>query len=596
MTQSHDPTRDPNTSAAVSGEAGDASPVDPDQTRIQPAFGESLPRSSQAAAEARYTTTTTYKQVGRYQIMERIGKGAMASVYKAYDPSIDRTLAIKFLHQDLCVEEEHRIRFLREAKAAGGLSHPNIVTIYDVGEIEGRPYIAMELLDGVTLSEVMKPGVGLPSRDVAIVALQLARALDYAHSKGIFHRDIKPSNLMQLKGGNTIKVTDFGIAHVAGGDHQQTQVGTVLGTPHYMSPEQAMGEAVDGRSDLFSAGVVIYQLLTGRVPFEAASLVTLAHKIAKEQPTPISKLRGDAAPALRRIAERCLMKDPAKRFQSGDELASALSKVVQDLNEETQTAGQPRIIPLRIKWALSMGLVVALTMALTATIVIQRQYAAMMGQVIDYGASLANFLATENAEPTLLKEWVAIDVSVKDILETQSFHEITVVDRDGIVRVSNKQELVEKSYVGPSGATELARRKDGVVVTRYEAPDGNSIIEFKAPITFKRNEERVQVGSVHLGIPERPLSSVARLSMLYMVFLILVTLAAVVVATYLMADRYFKQIRLLVESMAEIRKGRYDYRIAEQRKDEFGQLYRAFDDMAEALQKRTEPEQPGKTG
>jgi len=594
MTQPYDSARDSSTPATASNDAGDGTSVDPDQTRIRPAFGDSLPRSAQPDPDARYGNSTTFQQAGRYQILERIGKGAMATVYKAYDPSIDRTLAIKFLHQDLCVEEEQRSRFLREAKAAGGLAHPNIVTIYDVGEIEGRPYIAMELLDGMTLSEVINPSAGLAPREVAVIALQLAKALDYAHSKGIFHRDIKPSNIMRLKGGDTVKVTDFGIAHVDGGDHQQTRVGTVLGTPHYMSPEQAMGEKVDGRSDLFSVGVVMYQLLTRQVPFEAASLVTLAYKIAKEEPTSIAKLRRDVPPALRRIIERCLKKDPEKRFQSGQELAAALGKVVQELDSDTGSVDKPRIIPLRIKWALTMGLVVALTMAVTATIIIQRQYAAMMGQVIDYGASLANFLAAENAEPALLKEWVAIDVAVRDIMERQNFHEITVVDRDGTVRVSNKQELVGKPYAMPPGVTELARRTDGVVATHYQAPDGNIVIDFEAPINFKRNEEHVQVGRVHLGVLERPLSKIARLSMVSMVFLILVTLAAVVVATYFMADRYFKQIRLLVESMAEIRKGRYDYRIAEQRKDEFGQLYRAFDDMAEALQKRTEPEQPDK--
>ena len=591
MTQRHESTRDSSKLAAASDEEA---PVDLDQTRILPVFSDSLPSSPLAQSDAQYLTTTTFRQVGRYQILERLGKGAMATVYKAYDPGIDRTLAIKFLNPDLCVEEEQRTRFLREAKAAGGLAHSNIVTIYDVGEIDGRPYIAMELLDGETLSEAIKPGAGLPDRDVTIIASQLARALDYAHSKGIFHRDIKPSNIIRLKGSDTVKVTDFGIAHLGGGDHQQTRAGTVLGTPHYMSPEQAMGEKVDGRSDLFSVGVVMYQLLTGRVPFEAASLVTLANMIAKEQPTPIAKLRGDTAPALRRIVERCLKKEPAKRFQTGQELDVALAKVIQDLDEESSATGRPRAIPLRIKWALSMGVVVALTMALTATIIIQRQYSAMMGQVIDYGASLANFLAAENAEPTLLKEWVAIDVAVRDIMERQNFHEITVIDRDGIVRVSNKQELVGKPDAPKSGVTELARRKDGVVATHYQAPDGNIIIDFEAPITFKRNAERVQVGRVHLGILERPLSKIARLSMLSMLFLILVTLAAVVIATYLMADRYFKQIRLLEESMAEVKKGRYDYRIAEQRKDEFGQLYRAFDEMAEALQKRAEPEQPNR--
>jgi eukaryotic-like serine/threonine-protein kinase len=251
------------------------------------------------------------------------------------------------------------------------------------------------------------------------------------------------------------------------------------------------------------------------------------------------------------------------------------------------------MIPLRIKWALSMGLVVALTMALTATVIINRQSAALMGQVIEYGASLANFLAAETAESTVLKEWVAIDVSIQDIMATQSFREITVLDRGGNVQVSSIPEAVGKPYQTPAGAEEVAKREDGVVVRRYQTAAGEKIIDFEAPITFRRNNQRVEVGRVHLGIPERPLTRVARLSVLSMVFLILVTLAAVVIATYLMANRYAKQIRLLVSSLAEIGKGRYDYRIAEQRRDEFGQVFGAFDQMAEALQKRAEPEKQG---
>ncbi|HTS55074.1 MAG TPA: serine/threonine-protein kinase, partial [Burkholderiales bacterium] len=307
--------------------------ADADRTRIVPAFGDSLPKAVYSTGDE--GAQTAFQQVGRYQILERIGRGAMATVFKAYDPEINRTLALKFLQPDLCVEDEHRSRFLREAKAAGGLSHPNIVTVFDVGEIQGRPYIAMELLDGTPLSELMRPGAGMPIRDVVEIGIQLARALDYAHNKGIFHRDIKPSNIMRLRDGNTIKVTDFGIARIDGGeDTQHTRVGTVLGTPQYMSPEQAMGEKVDGRSDLFSTGVVLYQLLAGQAPFEATSIVTLAHRIAKEDPKSIEKLRGDVPPALRRVIERCLKKQPDKRFQTGRELAVALAKVIRDINEE----------------------------------------------------------------------------------------------------------------------------------------------------------------------------------------------------------------------------------------------------------------------
>jgi len=556
---------------------------DADRTRIVQAFGDSLPKG--ASDDASEGTQPGFQQVGRYQILERIGRGAMATVYKAYDPEINRTLALKFLQPDLCVDEEHRSRFLREAKAAGGLSHPNIVTVFDVGEIQGRPYIAMELLDGTPLSEIMRPGAGMPIRDVVEIGIQLARALDYAHSKGIFHRDIKPSNIMRLKDGNTIKVTDFGIARIDGGeDTQHTRVGTVLGTPQYMSPEQAMGEKVDGRSDLFSVGVVLYQLLAGQAPFEATSIVTLAHRIAKVDPTPIEKQRRDTPPALRRVVERCLKKQPEKRFQNGRELATALAKFIREINEEADSQGRPRIVPLRVKWTIMMALVVAATMALTATVVIQRQYAAMMGQMVDYGASLAKFLAAENAVPALAGEWVAIDVSVQEILRTQDFHGITIVDRKGTVQVSNDASLVGQPYRAPLGTKPAASRANGVDVQTYVTPSGQAVLDFEAPITFQSKE----VGRVHLGILEHPLSKVARLSSFMMTLLVLITVAAVVIATYLIADKYSKPIKLLTESMGEIGKGRYDYRIAEQRKDEFGELYRAFDNMAQAVQKSAE--------
>ena len=200
------------------------------------------------------------ERLGRYQIREIIGEGAMACVYKAFDPEINRALAIKLLKAQLRLDGEYRNRFLREAKGAGVLSHPNIVTVFDVGEDQGHPYIAMELVEGQTLAEELKDKRALTTKDIVEIGIQLTRALDYAHKKGIIHRDVKPGNIMRLTDTNTIKVADFGICRIDGSEAtdatQQTQIGNVLGTPHYMSPEQVVGEKVDSRSDLFSAGVV----------------------------------------------------------------------------------------------------------------------------------------------------------------------------------------------------------------------------------------------------------------------------------------------------------------------------------------------------
>ncbi|MEY4752373.1 MAG: hypothetical protein RJA44_48, partial [Pseudomonadota bacterium] len=307
------------------------------------------------------------RQVGRYQVIDKLGRGGMATVYKAHDPGIDRPIALKFLHASLCEDEEYRDRFLREARAAGGLSHPHIVTVHDVGEIEGRPYMAMELVDGVPLSDLMTRGALLPITDVLEMGVQLAGALDYAHAHGVVHRDIKPGNILKLRHGNTIKVTDFGIAHVAEPGGPQTRVGDVLGTPQYMSPEQASGGVIDGRSDLFSVGIVLYQLLTGSRPFEGESMIAVALKITREEPAPLTKLRPELPASVRRIIERCLAKAPERRYQSGRELAEALAKVLAELKEEQRQSERARIVPLRVRWAGLMALIVGLVMAATAT-------------------------------------------------------------------------------------------------------------------------------------------------------------------------------------------------------------------------------------
>lgn len=527
------------------------------------------------------------QQVGRYLIRERLGRGGMATVFKAHDPTINRDVAIKFLHASLCADDEYRARFLREARAAGGLSHPNIVVVHDVGEIDGRPYMAMELIEGTSLAEELEKNKQMPIRDVVVMGMQLARALDYAHVRGIVHRDIKPGNIMRLAGSQTVKVTDFGIAHMddRGEDEdtdaaQHTRIGDVLGTPQYMSPEQANGEKLDGRSDLFSTGIVLYQMLTGRRPFRGDSLVAVATRITTEDPPPITKQRPDVPASLRRVVDRCLAKQPGNRFQTGRELSDALAKVLAELDEIAREKNRPRIVPLRVKWAAMMAAIVAVVMGLTAAIITQRQYAAMMDQVSDYGASLARMIAQQNAAAVLGEDWEQVDVGVQEIMKTRNFERVTVIDLGGIVRVSSNSGLVGQPY--RPEATETIGKHGAIAATRYAGANGSPILGFEAPIFFQDK----QVGRVALGVPEEPLTQVARLSIMLMVVLAVVTVLAVAIAMYFVANWFAKPIRLVAESMAEIGKGRFDHRINEQRKDEFGELYVAFDAMAQALQDR----------
>lgn len=563
----------PPRAGAAPAPASTASPP----TLTPTGLGRSLPGSTGSDADG------LLRQVGRYQIRSRLGRGGMATVYRAHDPSIGRDVAIKFLHASLAEDEECRTRFLREARAAGSLSHPNIATVHDVGEIEGRPFMAMELLEGRSLADVLDAQQVLPIRDVIMLGLQLAQALEYAHGKGVVHRDIKPGNIMLLADKSGIKVTDFGIAHVegAGGVHAPTLVGAVLGTPQYMSPEQTRGEKLDGRSDLFSVGIVLFQALAGERPFKGENLVAIAQAIATAEAPPLNAKRPDVPPALRRIVERCLAKAPTQRFASGAELSQALGKVLAELDAAAAAQDKPRIVPLRVKWALMMAAIVAAVMAVTGFVVTQRQYAALMAQASEYGAALTRFIAAQNAAAVLGEEWDVVDIAVQESMKTRNFERIVIIDKTGIVRASTVAGQAGQTYQPPA-AQALGTLPGNVTASRINGGAAGPVLGFEAPVTYRDQE----VGRVVLGVPERPLAEVARLSITLMIILVIVTVAAAAVAMLVLAKGVARPIALVAEGMGEMAEGRFGHRIGESRSDEFGALYSAFDAMASALQRR----------
>ncbi len=264
--------------------------------------------------------------LGRYEVQKELGKGAMGVVYLGQDPKIGRTVAIKTmaLSQEFEADEleEVKERFFREAETAGRLTHPNIVTIYDAGEEHDLAYIAMEFIKGYDLTKHVKTGQLLDPRTVLKLIADAAEALDYAHQHNVIHRDIKPANLMWLPEAKQVKVTDFGIARLT--DSSKTKTGMVLGTPSYMSPEQLAGHKVDGRTDLFSLGVTLYQMLTGKLPFVGESMATLMFKIANEQHTPIGGTIEGIDPRVDKILNNALQKDREKRYKRGADFARHL--------------------------------------------------------------------------------------------------------------------------------------------------------------------------------------------------------------------------------------------------------------------------------
>ncbi len=265
---------------------------------------------------------------GRYEIIKELGRGAMGLVYQAHDPEIDRLLALKVLREDRLTSAAFVQRFLKEARAIGRLSHPRIVTVYDIGQDHGTIYIAMELLQGEPLNVLMEKKKFSPE-EIINLGKQVAEALDYAHQKGIVHRDIKPSNIL-VQPYSKIKITDFGIAHIEDPEaSMQTQAGEILGTPAYMSPEQVMGRPADGRSDLFSLGIILYELSSGQRPFGGPNLAAIFQSITQHHPPAPTEINPVIPKSLSQVIMCCLEKDPASRYPTGKALAEALSSALR---------------------------------------------------------------------------------------------------------------------------------------------------------------------------------------------------------------------------------------------------------------------------
>ncbi|MEO5492565.1 MAG: protein kinase [Sphingomonas sp.] len=533
------------------------------------------------------------KKLGRYRIDDSLGEGAMADVYRAHDPDIGRTVAIKVLKPEFARDPELAARFLREARAAGALSHANIATIYDVGEAQGAAYIAMELVDGQPLDVALQNQGRMPYERVLAIGQQLAAALAYAHRCGVVHRDVKPSNILLSADGKTAKLLDFGVARVgemdpATADKQlaKTQVGQLIGTPRYMSPEQALGLPVDQRSDLFSLGVVLYEMITGKVAFPGTALATLAIQIAQEQVEPIDRSAGDCPPGLRFIIDKLLAKKPEQRFANGDALAAALAREIAAQGDKP--TGK-RGLPLRLKLPLALAAVTAAAIAICVTTTLGRERQTLEHMAIVSGKSTAAFvtnnaavLAAENAGlPADQQDWSALQAFAVSASEDPAIRDLVVIDMSGIVRAAGDAGLVGKRYVQPIGEP-LMEAADGTQVASAADRGRGAGIRFLQPIRYAGAE----FGRVDLVVKRTALDAALDSARASLWLLSAVVMLVVLLIGYLSGAMVARPLARLRKALDVAAEAGFALRISHHRRDELGAAFDAFNRAAAAVEPR----------
>ncbi len=528
------------------------------------------------------TAHETPTTIGRYRIEGVLGEGAMSIVYAGFDPSINRHLAIKCLRDEVARDDAYRRRFLTEARAAGTLNHPNIVTIYDVGEADGRPYIAMERLRGDTLADRVV-NEGFPSVAVVIDLVgQIAAALDFAHRHGVIHQDIKPDNIILVEGWTHAKVNDFGVARLPEGDEHHD--GMVAGTPAYMSPEQLRGAATDGRSDLFSLGVLLFWLLTGNKPWRESEIDRLMAE-RHDTPQPLLVPRESGTPeVLLEIAYSLLQPDANQRYQHGHEVIDDLRHARRELERLRADPIAIRILPMRVRWAAILGIILTVTLLSGLASVYVKQDQALTGLALDFGASLGRTIAHETAEDLLLNDEVAVRALVEDMRRNDQIRYLAVTNREReVIASARHSEIGEVLTSLPE-----AQRRDlgnGIVSHQGALPSADTnelLLLFDIPIRYQSHP----IGTLRLGVDSEPLTAANRTTLMAMITALLATLVVVLGAAWWLFRRLLAPLDVLRDALLRLARGEVGHRIRLVRRDEFGRLFTAFNLMSESLSRR----------
>ena len=512
------------------------------------------------------------ESIGRYQLKRMLGEGAMSQVFLAYDPKLQRDLAIKLLKPEFAQDAQRVELFLNEIQLSGRLHHPNIVSIFDVGQIEHNHFILMQHFESQNLESWLADHPDVSIEQALRIVSQLLQAVEHAHEKGIYHRDIKPSNIL-INDEGLVQLTDFGVAYL-----NQTEVSEdtfVIGTPFYMAPEQLQGHKPTAQSDLYSIGVMLYFMVFGKLPFQASTLKDLNELIQRSEVDLESK---QIPSTLKKILRKLLHKNPAFRYQSATELLKQLDALSTELKQKSTFK------PIRISttWrntgivALCFGVLCAVLLYLT----LNQLSSNLRNTLVSYGDMFVTQMHDHLAEAVLLDDKASMSAIIQRFSSAEEILYIHLVDNEGQYLASTDPVDMPSYYQAPSGLArlQLASQHD---VFHYQSDTNHSeIYRFSSPIEYADT----LVGRIYVGVQSKNIDGIVRNTFTYLLGFILLICALVVVVVYTIYRYFFGQVKLLNDALQSLFAGNFYTRLNVDKKDEIGSLKTQFNDLAEQLE------------
>ncbi len=520
------------------------------------------------------------ERIGRYEIIRELGRGSMSIVYEAFDNRIDRRLAIKVLRRKFASDVSARQRFLREARAAGSLAHPNVVTVFDVGQAEASPYMVMELLPGATLEQWLdrQSLVELDLRKLINLTIQLARGLSHAHAHGVIHRDIKPANIHYDPKSNIAKMMDFGIAAIDNPTASRKADGSIAGTLTHLAPEVLGGSSANERSDLYSLGVVMFQLISGRLPFDGETGEEIAEQVIHHRTVPLQTIRPGTPKELTDLTLRLMTLEPDSRPSSATQVVEELEEIRDGMRRGLLQSARRRSAEWR--WPLAIGVGMALVLVLGLQYIYQRQNQAIAEATFAFGDALASLVAQETAEALILDDTAGLGVLVSDFAANPGISHLHIANDRGIIQAST-DPFLRGEGIPETGGQPVVRDQGSVDLVRT----GNDVLEFRVPIRYQAR----RVGQVRLGLEGRTLQETARGTLIMFTVVFMTSLTALAIGLAWLTRRQHQVLRRLSWGLKRLQRGQFQFRLEANPRDEYARTYREFNRLAVRLQESVRP-------